>query len=92
MLSDSPLVVEILSCEKANLAHSNYNNSKQPKAQMTFRKPIDYKNLGIETDEIVHDEEDEEKIFVDLSENHNKVVSITDLLLGDDNNGGTKER
>ncbi len=91
MLSDSPLVVEILSCEKANLAHSNYNTPKQLKTEMTFRKPIDYKNLGLETDENVHDEE-EEKIFVDLSENHSKVVSITDLLLGDDSNGSSKEK
>ena len=81
-----------MSCEKLNLANPNYNIPNQNKTEMTFRKPIEYKNFGLDVEEESHDDEDEEKIFVDLSENHNKVVSITDLLLGDDsNNGGAKK-
>lgn len=85
-LVDAPLEVKIESCEKFV--------SKQPiqqqqqhiqNSQLVFKEPIDYSKFETKNDAILLSNEEEEKITVDLSQAHDaKVVSITDLLLGED--------
>ena len=84
-LANAPMIVTIESCErfetKQTVIHSNPNENM---TLLNFKEPIDYSKFDIKREEEIT-EEDEERVFVDLSEDHgNKVVSITDLLLGDD--------
>lgn len=85
-LVDAPLEAKIESCEKFI--------SKQPIQQQqqhvqnspfVFKEPIDYSKFKAEDEIDLLSNEEEEKITVDLSQAHDaKVVSITDLLLGED--------
>ena len=83
--ADAPMTVNIESCEKAivPVEQSAFKNPNDNIALLNFKQPINYSQFNIpqeEDDEII---EDNEKVFVDLSEEHvNKVTSITDLLLG----------
>jgi hypothetical protein len=79
------MIVTIESCErfqgKQNIIHNNPNDNV---ALLNFKEPIDYSKFNTKQEEEIIEEE-EERVFVDLSEdNSSKVVSITDLLLGDD--------
>lgn len=76
---DAPMILEIKSCEKYSGAISSASVPQEPRV----RKPIDYKALGIENELNIEENEDEERVIVDLSqETETKIVSITDLLLG----------
>lgn len=84
-LANAPMIVTIESCErfegKQTIVHNSPNDNV---TLLNFKEPIDYSKFNTKQEEEII-EEDEEKVFVDLSEDHsNKVVSITDLLLGDD--------
>ena len=80
---DAPMILEIKSCEKYSGATSSVPVSQEPR----IRKPIDYKALGIENELNIEENEDEERVIVDLSqETETKIVSITDLLLGGNDN------
>ena len=84
-LANAPMIVTIESCErfeaKQTIVHTNPNDNV---ALLNFKEPIDYSKFNTKREEEIVEEE-EERVFVDLSEDHsNKVVSITDLLLGDD--------
>jgi hypothetical protein len=90
--ADAPMVINIESCEKfiSKEIPSNNNNHFATQDRLVFKKPIDYSEFETfkpENNEALFDieEEEEERITVDLSQTHeNKVVSISDLLLGDD--------
>ena len=84
-LANAPMIVTIESCEryegKPTIVHNNPNDNV---TLLNFKEPIDYSKFNTKQEEEIVEEE-EERVFVDLSEDHsNKVVSITDLLLGDD--------
>ena len=88
MLNNSPLTVEIKSCEAMDPIQPNAikNNIRS-----AFKQPIDYSVLNMKQEEEQIDE-DEERILVDLSETEeSKVLSFTDILLGDDNDGSKKK-
>lgn len=83
LLANAPMVVTIESCERFESKQPVINNQNNQNA-FKYKEPIDYSKFDIEQKEEIIEEE-EEKVFVDLSKDHsNKVVSITDLLLGDD--------
>ena len=84
---DAPMIVNIEFCEKfagkEKPSNNNYYTPSQPEG-FVFKKPIDYSQFETEEEKEVLEEE-EERITVDLSQVHeNKIVSISDLLLGDD--------
>lgn len=90
---DAPMVVNIESCEKfagKEIPSNNNTHYPTPQDQFVFKTPIDYSKLRIPKteDNVVPlnvEEAEEERITVDLSQVHeDKVVSISDLLLGDD--------
>ena len=90
MLNNGPLVVEIKSCEAMNPITKIVQDVQKP---LTFKQPIDYSALNLDqTSDPIDDDDNEEKIFVDISESdESKVLSITDILLGGDNDG-SKEK
>ena len=90
---DAPMIINIESCEKfAGKETPSNNNIYCPTApeQFVFKTPIDYSKFRMPKteDNVVPldiEETEEERITVDLSQAHeDKVVSISDLLLGDD--------
>lgn len=84
---DAPMIINIESCEKfAGKETPSNNNIHYPAAQeqFVFKTPIDYSQFEKQED-TESLEIEEERITVDLSQVHeDKVVSISDLLLGDD--------
>lgn len=89
-LANAPMVVTIESCERFETKQSNNSDLKitqfdRPVDVLQYKEPIDYSKFDIKQKEEIIEEEEEEKIFVNLSEDHSsKVVSITSILLGDD--------
>ncbi len=85
--ADAPMEITIESCEKfvtKQKASSNVEDIHYPK-QMLFKEPIDYSQFETNEKITLLENDEEERITVDLSEEHtSKVTSITDLLLGDD--------
>lgn len=87
---DAPMIVNIESCEKfAGKEIPSNNNIHYPTAQepFVFKTPIDYSQFEEQEENIklLNDEAEVERITVDLSQVHeDKIVSISDLLLGDD--------
>ena len=87
---DAPMIINIESCEKfAGKEIPSNNNIHYPTAQeqFVFKTPIDYSQFEEQKENIklLNDEAEVERITVDLSQVHeDKVVSISDLLLGDD--------
>lgn len=87
---DAPMIVSIESCEKfAGKEIPSNNNIHYPTAQeqFVFKTPIDYSQFEEQEENIklLNDEAEVERITVDLSQVHeDKIVSISDLLLGDD--------
>ena len=87
---DAPMIINIESCEKfAGKEIPSNNNIHYPTAQeqFAFKTPIDYSQFEEQKENIklLNDEAEVERITVDLSQVHeDKVVSISDLLLGDD--------
>jgi hypothetical protein len=83
---DAPMIVNIESCEKfagKEIPSNNNHIPSQPEG-FAFKKPIDYSQFE-KQEETELLEAEEERITVDLSQVHeDKIVSITDLLLGDD--------
>ena len=93
--ADAPMIVNIESCEKAimSVEQPTFKNPNDNVALLNFKQPIDYSQFNIpqeEDDEII---EDEEKVFVDLSQQtEEKETSIMDLLLeGENENVKTKK-
>ena len=84
---DAPMIINIESCEKfAGKETPSNNNIYCPTTpeQFVFKTPIDYSQFEKQEDTESFEIE-EERITVDLSQVHeDKVVSISDLLLGDD--------
>jgi hypothetical protein len=81
-LADAPMIINIESCDKYINKTSSVSRGDNNVASIKFRQPIEYPKEIIEEDY----EESDEKVFVDLSEEHNtKITSITDLLLGGNN-------
>lgn len=85
--ADAPMQITIENCEKymsnikPSVIHQNPNDNV---SLLQFKEPIDYSKFNLPQSE-PEVQEDEERITVDLTEDHNcKVTSITDLLLGDD--------
>ena len=79
---DAPMIINIESCDKYINKISSVSRGNNNVASTKFRQPIEYPKEIIEE---VYEESDE-KVFVDLSEEHNtKITSITDLLLGGNN-------
>lgn len=85
-LVDAPLEVKIESCEKFVPKQSIQQQQQHiQNSQFVFKEPIDYSKFETKDDTVLLSNEEEEKITVDLSQAHDaKVVSITDLLLGED--------
>lgn len=86
--ADAPMQITIENCEKYvsnNKPSTTYQNPNDNVALLHFKEPIDYSKFNLPQSEPEVQEEEEERITVDLSEEHKcKVTSITDLLLGDD--------
>lgn len=86
--ADAPMIINIESCEKYSTKQISSSDDKHHPEQFIFKTPIDYSQFKQPEENItlLENEEEVERITVDLSQEHNdKVVSITDLLLGDDN-------
>lgn len=85
-LVDAPLEVKIESCEKFVPKQPIQQQQQHiQNSQFVFKEPIDYSKFETKDDIVLLSNEEEEKITVDLSQAHDaKVVSITDLLLGED--------
>jgi hypothetical protein len=86
---DAPMIINIESCEKFTGKEIPSNNNQIPSQPegFVFKKPIDYSQFEEQKENIqlLNDEAEEERITVDLSQVHeDKIVSISDLLLGDD--------
>ena len=80
-LLDAPMDYAINSCEKyiANKVEEQPRDNNL----LRFKQPIDYKQIDNTNDELNLYDNEEERIEVDLSEeNHNNVLSITDILMG----------
>ena len=93
-LSDAPIEFTIDSCEKYISNNTNKTINESNKDILKFKQPIDYNKIDIPKTPIYYNNQDEERIEVDLSEEtHSNVLSITDILMGngDDNNGPTEE-
>ena len=92
-LKDAPMIINIESCEKATFNNSKIINTNPNNnvALLNYKEPIDYSKFNLEEEQ--EDFEDEERIFVDLSETtEEKGKSMLDLLMeGDDNNGDAKK-
>ena len=93
--ADAPMIVNIESCEKAIMPteQPTFKNPNDNIALLNFKQPIDYSQFNMsqeEDDEII---EDEEKVFIDLSQQaEEKEVSMMDLLLeGEDENVKAKK-
>ena len=92
--ADAPMVINIESCEKAimSVEQPTFKNPNDNVALLNFKQPIDYSQFNIpqEEDETI---EDEEKVFVDLSQQaEEKEISMMDLLLeGENENAETKK-
>ena len=79
---DAPMIINIESCEKADIPTIQKVEETRPR----FREPIVYNNIEETNNDY------EERIEVDLSEEtHDNVLSITDILMGGNNDGPTKE-
>lgn len=92
--ADAPMIINIESCEKAIMSVEQpiFKNPNDNVALLNFKQPIDYSQFNIpqEEDEAI---EDEEKVFVDLSQQaEEKEISMMDLLLeGENENVETKK-
>ena len=85
LFRDAPMIINIESCEKAKF-DTDVQPIRSSTSTLSIKKPIDYSQFNV--DEVIEEiDETEEKVLVDLSENKPaKVTSITDLLLGVDDN------
>ena len=85
-IADAPMQITIDTCEKyLSNVQPVQQNPNDNVALLRFKEPIDYSKFNLPQTEQEVQEEEEERITVDLSEEHScKVTSITDLLLGDD--------
>ena len=84
-LADAPLELKIEYCEKFVPRQPMQQQQHAQNQPFTFKEPIDYSKFETKDDTVLLSNEEEEKITVDLSQAHDaKVVSITDLLLGED--------
>ena len=91
--ADAPMVINIESCEKAIFnKQTEMKNPNENIALLNFKQPIDYSQLDIpqEKEEI---DENEERVFVDLSQQtEEKEISMMDLLLEGENKDGKKSK
>ena len=93
--ADAPMIVTIESCEKARMTTEQLT-FKSPNDNIAllnnFKQPIDYSKFNIPQDEEEIDEE-EERVFVDLSQQtEEKEISMMDLLLEGENKDGKKSK
>ena len=93
--ADAPMVINIESCEKARMTIEQ-PTFKSPNDNIAllnnFKQPIDYSKFNMSQDEEEIDEE-EERVFVDLSQQtEEKEISMMDLLMeGENDNDSTKK-
>ena len=93
--ADAPMVINIESCEKARMTIEQ-PRFKSPNDNIAllnnFKQPIDYSKFNMSQDEEEIDEE-EERVFVDLSQQtEEKEISMMDLLMeGENDNDSTKK-
>lgn len=91
--ADAPMVINIESCEKAHIPKEQplFKNPNDNVALLNFKQPIDYSQFDMTQEEEI--DENEEKVFVDLSQQtEEKEISMMDLLLeGEDENGKSKK-
>ena len=93
--ADAPMIVNIESCEKARMTIEQ-PTFKSPNNNIAllnnFKQPIDYSKFNMSQDEEEIDEE-EERVFVDLSQQtEEKEISMMDLLMeGENDNDSTKK-
>ena len=89
------MVINIESCEKAHIPKEQptFKNPNDNIALLNnFKQPIDYSKFNISQDE-EEVEEDEERVFVDLSQQtEEKEISMMDLLLEGENKDGKKSK
>ena len=86
--ADAPMIITIESCEKANIPIEQpiFKNPNDNIVPLNFKQPIDYSKFDIPQEE--EEIEDEEKVFVDLSQpTEEKETSIMDLLLKGEDDG-----
>ena len=93
--ADAPMVINIESCEKARMIieQPTFKSPNDNVALLNnFKQPIDYSKFNISQDEEEIDEE-EERVFVDLSQQtEEKEISMMDLLMeGENDNDSTKK-
>lgn len=84
--ADAPMIINIESCEKYSSKEQKITPIHSYPETLQFKEPIDYSKFNISNvpPTIVEKDEDE-RITVDLSEDHSdKIVSITDILLGNE--------
>lgn len=87
-LIKAPMIVEIKNCD--NYINKNKHDIQEKQCTvkddqlLRFKQPIDYSQFELPDKAVFLNDEEEERITVDLSEDHSsKVVSISDILLGD---------
>ena len=93
--ADAPMIVNIESCEKARMSveQPTFRNPNDNVALLNFKQPIDYSQFDIPQEEDNEIIEDEEKVFVDLSQQtEEKEISMMDLLLEGENKDGKKSK
>lgn len=93
--ADAPMIVNIESCEKAIMPakQPTFKNPNDNVALLNFKQPIDYSQFDIPQEENDETIEDEEKVFVDLSQQtEEKEISMMDLLLEGDNKDDKKSK
>ncbi len=93
--ADAPMIVNIESCEKVRMPaeQPTFKNPNDNVALLNnFKQPIDYSQFNIQQEE-EETVEDEERVFVDLSQQtEEKETSIMDLLLEGENNEKSKTK
>ena len=93
--ADAPMIVNIESCEKAIMPakQPTFKNPNDNVALLNFKQPIDYSQFDIPQEENDETIEDEEKVFVDLSQQtEEKEISMMDLLLEGDSKDDKKSK
>ena len=93
--ADAPMVVTIESCEKARMAieQPTFKNPNDNVALLNFKQPIDYSQFDIPQKKDDETIEDEEKVFIDLSQQtEEKEISMMDLLLEGENKDDKKSK
>ena len=93
--ADAPMIVTIESCEKAHIPKEQplFKSPNDNVTLLNFKQPIDYSQFDIPQEENEEKIDEEERVFVDLSQQtEEKEISMMDLLLEGENKDGKKSK